>query len=157
MHILDRARHFRNAINFAKENNEFRLIYPFYKFPDDCCGHTCDLLGQYLLEKGIKTHQVNGSFQYDESWHHVWLLTYDGIVIDITGDQFIGRISQLNEKPKAVYVGAEGELQKLFCLKRFDDINTNFTDENEFTDFGRQPNVRQKTLIKAYEIICRYL
>lgn len=157
MHIFDEINHFRNAIDIAKENDEFRKIYPFYKFPDDCCEHTCDLLGQYLLERGIETSQVNGSFKDGGIWHHVWLLTNDGLVIDITGDQFIGKISQLNENPKRVYVGEEGELQKLFCVNRCNNSNTNFMDKNEFTNFGGQPNARQKTLIEAYEIISQYL
>ena len=157
MRIFDEAKYFRNAIDTAKENDEFRLIYPFCRFPNDCCEHTCDLLGQYFLERGIITYQVNGTFKYDEFWHHVWLRTKDGIVIDITGDQFIGRISQLIKKPKAVYVGEEGEIQKLFCMNRHIEFNTNFTDEDKFTSFNKQPNSRQNTLIQIYEIICRYL
>lgn len=157
MSILDEARHFRNAIDIAIKNDEFREIYPFYNFPNDCCDFTCDLLGQYLLEKGIATHQVNGVSKFDESWHHVWLKTNDGVLIDITGDQFIGRISQLTENPEAVYVGKEAEIHNIFCRERRNASNTNFIDENEFTSFDKQPNPRQKTLIKLYDIISQYL
>ncbi|WP_270524994.1 hypothetical protein [Longibaculum muris] len=157
MFIFDEVRHFRDAIDIAKEEGEFRTIYPFINFPNDCCDHACDLLGQYLLERGIITHQVNCVSKYDESWHHVWLETSDEILIDITGDQFIGRISQLNENPKAVYVGEKGQIHKIFCKNKKIEPNTNFTDKNEFTSFNRQPNPRQKTLIQLYEIISRYL
>lgn len=157
MRIFDEVRHFRDAIDTAKENGEFRTIYPFFNFPKDCCDHTCDLLGQYLLERGIITHQVNCVSKYDESWHHVWLETSDKIIIDITGDQFIGRISQLNEIPKAVYVSEEGEIHKIFCMNRKIESNTNFIDKNKFATFNGEPNPRQKTLIQLYKIISKYL
>ena len=86
------ARQFRNALDAAWEDDMFRNLYPFNNFPNDCCGHTCDLLSQYLLEHGIETRQVNGTCRKDSQWHHVWLETENGIVIDITGDQFIGRL-----------------------------------------------------------------
>lgn len=38
------TRHFRNALDAAWEAGMFRKIYPFSNFPNDCCGHTCDLL-----------------------------------------------------------------------------------------------------------------
>ena len=157
MTMYDEIRRFRNAIDIAKENGEFKNIYPFYDFPNDCCEHTCDLLGQYLLEREITTHQVNCVSKYDESRHHVWLETSNEILIDITGDQFTGKISQLNENPKALYVGEEGQIHKIFCMNRKIEPNTNFTDKNAFITFNREPNVRQKTLIQLYEIISRYL
>ena len=157
MYTFDEARHFRDTIDIAKENGEFKTINPFFNFPIDCCDHTCDLLGQYLLERGIITHQVNCVSKYDESWHHVWLETNDGILIDITGDQFIGRISQLKETPKAVYVGEKGQIHNIFCMNREIESNTNFIDKNQFTTFNGVPNPRQKTLIQLYKIISKYL
>lgn len=47
------ARQFRNALDAAWEDDMFRNLYPFNNFPNDCCGHACDLLSQYLLEHGI--------------------------------------------------------------------------------------------------------
>lgn len=67
------ARQFRKALDVAWEDNMFRNLYPFNHFPDDCCGHTCDLLSQYLIEHGINTKQVNGTCRKDSQWHHVWL------------------------------------------------------------------------------------
>lgn len=155
--IFEEVKHFRDAINSAKENNEFKSIYPFCKFPYDCCDLTCDLLGQYLLERGINTHQINCVSKYDESWHHVWLETSDHILIDITGDQFIGKINQLNKNPKAVYVGEEGQIHKIFCINRQIESNTHFVNKSAFTNFNKQPNPRQKKLIQLYEIITQYL
>ena len=157
MDIFEEVSDFREAIDTAKEDGKFVHISPFDKFPTECCQYASDLLAQYLFEKGIKTEQVNGVLKFDETWHHVWLLTEDGTVIDITGDQFIGKISQLNEKPKSVYIGKEGELQKLFCLKKITQANTNFINENEFTCFNKQPNPYQKRLKEIYEIICQYI
>lgn len=157
MHIFDEVKHFRDAMDIAKESGEFRTIYPFFKFPKDCCDYTCDLLGQYLSERGIITHQVNCVSKYNESWHHVWLETSDGILIDITADQFIEKISQLNEIPKAVYVGEKGQIHKIFCMNRTIEPNTNFVDKNKFTTFNGEPNPRQNTLIQLYKILSKYL
>lgn len=148
---------FRKAIDIAKANDEFRRLAPFYKFPDDCCEHVCDLLVQYLAENGIETHQVNGTCKYDESWHHVWLETNDKTIIDITEDQFIGKIRQLKTNPRPVHVGTPGEIQEIFSVNNYQQETTIFTDENEFTCFGGQPNARQKRLTDLYEIIYRYL
>ena len=157
MDIFKEVRNFREAIDIAKKDGKFASLYPFNNFPKECCEHASDLLAQYLLEKGIKTRKVNGGLKSDETWHHVWLLTEDDIVIDITGDQFIGEIPKLNEKPKSVYIGKEGELQKLFCLNKTIELNTNFINKNEFTGFNKQPNPYQKRLIDIYEIICQYI
>ena len=130
------ARQFRNALDAAWEDDMFRNLYPFNNFPNDCCGHTCDLLSQYLLEHGIETRQVN--------------------VIDITGDQFIGRLVTAKEV-EAVHVGEEGTVHKIFCVNRVPEITTIFTDPNEYTDFGGRPSAYQQRLIDVYEIVRSYL
>ncbi len=157
MEIFGNVMNFRKAIDKAKKDGKFKYLCPFNNFPKECCQHASDLLAQYLFEKGIKTTQENGVCKFDETWHHVWLLTEDFIVIDITGDQFIGIIPELKEKPKSVYIGEEGELQKLFCLNKVIQANTNFISKNEFTGFNKQPNLYQKRLIEIYEIICQYI
>lgn len=64
-------------------------------FPRACCGSTSEMLGEYLNSLEI------GEFQYVRADRrgasHAWV-EYEGIVIDITSDQFQGR-------PR-VYVGA---------------------------------------------------
>ena len=154
MEIL--VRQFRLALDTAWEDGMFRKLYPFNNFPNDCCGHTCDLLSQYLLEHGIETKQVNGTYINDHQWHHAWLITENGIVIDITGDQFIGKLVT-EEEVDIVHVGEENAIHKLFCINRHDESVTNFTDPNEYMDFGGRPSAYQQRLIDVYEILNSYL
>ncbi len=153
--IQELAESFRAAIDRAYENNEFTKYATFSQFPNDCCDIACDLLGQYLLEHGIQTIQINGININDDDWHHVWLIV-DDIVIDITGDQFVNKILSAKEV-SSVHVGEEGRVHKLFGRNKIVEVNTNFMNPNEFYGFNKQPNARQKMLIELYEIICRYL
>lgn len=142
--------HFRNAIDIAKENDEFVNIQPFAIFPKGCCDVTCDLLGHYLLTYGIETYQVNGQFWSDKdgySLNHVWLLTTDGIVIDITGDQFKNDSTYFNYS-KRVHIGEEDNLHRLFIERRFEEENTTLDGE---------PNVRRNMLNQAYQKILKYI
>lgn len=68
------------------------------QFPEDCCGFSCEVLGQYLIDKGINSCQyvLASSSQNNHAW-----LQIGGVVIDITGDQFVGQ-----QRP-AVYIGAK--------------------------------------------------
>lgn len=134
------ARQFRKALDMAYDDNMFTNMFPFNHFPKDCCEHTCDLLSQCLLEHGIRTCMVNGTCRKDSQWHHVWLKTENGTVIDIIGDQFIGRLVTAKEV-EAVHVGEEGTVHKIFCVDRVPEITTIFTDPNEYTDFGGRPSV----------------
>lgn len=150
------AMHFREIMNRAYSEGKFIGISPFHLFPNECCDLTCDLLGQYLEEKGIETYQINAAYKYDFQRRHVWLKTNDGVIIDITGDQLKGKIRYQGDIPE-VYIGEENELYKLFCRDQNREENTNFTDPSKFTEFGGRPNVRQKTLMKVYEKIWPYL
>lgn len=96
--LKQKATKFRNAIYRAKKHGDLDWHPIFAKFPDDCCDMTCDLPGQYLLESGIETYQINGINKYDSSWHHVWLVTTEGVIVDITGDQFVGKMEKLHAK-----------------------------------------------------------
>lgn len=148
------VKQFRTAIDTAFDRGEFRSISPFSRFPNGCCDLSCDLLGQFLLEHGVVTHQVNGTHKHDPEWHHVWLVTEDRQVIDITGDQFIGKLIS-EEDVSPVHIGTENIIHRHFCVNRFHEENTKFTDAREFTGFGGMPNPRQRTLIRIYEIISR--
>lgn len=154
--IQELSRQFRNAIEEAYGRGEFRKFSLYSHFPNECCDLTCDLLGQFLFENGIDTFQINGIYKFDEQRRHVWLMTFDDTVIDITGDQLENVISSIKEIPQ-VYVGNEGELYREFFNERNVEENTIFTDPKEFNGFGGCPDERQKTLIKLYEIICQYL
>ena len=146
----------RQALDTAYSKGELSRCWPFSKFPDDCCEHTCDILGYLLSEENIKTVQINGAYNKDPSQRHVWLKTEKGVIIDITENQFAGKL--LDEKDvELVRVGIEGPAQKLFSRNRVVQPNTIFTDPREFTDFGGRPNPRQKRLIEVFEIIKEYL
>lgn len=154
--LKQKAIRFRNAINQAKKRGALDWHSTFSKFPDDCCDMTCDLLGQYLLESGIETYQINGVNKYDSNWHHVWLVTTEGVIVDITGDQFIGKI--LNDGDvDPVHVGREGIVHKIFCIKQEREENTRFVDPRDYTGFDGRPSFRQERLIRLDNAIRKYL
>ena len=154
--LKQKAIKFRNAINQAKKRGALDWHSTFSKFPDDCCDMTCDLLGQYLLESGIETYQINGVNKYDSNWHHVWLVTTEGVIVDITGDQFIGKI--LNDGDvDPVHVGREGIVHKIFCIKQEREENTRFVDPRDYTGFDGRPSFRQERLIRLDNAIRKYL
>ena len=146
----------RNALELAHKNHELDMYYPFKNFPYNCCEHTCDILGNLLLAEGIRTIQVNGRLKGDPSRHHVWLKTLNGLIIDITEDQFSNELLRENEV-EIVRVGTEGPVQKMFCFSREEQPNTFFMDRNLFNGFGGTPDVRQKRLIEVYDAIKKYL
>lgn len=154
--IKQLAMKFWKAIDEAHEDGKLRSYPLFSRFPKECCDLTCDLLAQYLSEYGIETYQMRGTYENDASRHHVWLLTYDGIVIDITGDQFKDKLLPA-EQIQTVHVGTEGSLHRIFCMDRERWENTRFTDVNEFTGFEGRSSPRQQTLMDVYDIICLYL
>ena len=62
------------------------LPVTFQNFPRGACGDTCDILAELLTELGY------GNFQHvsgcrEDNYSHAWL-EQDGVVIDITADQF---------------------------------------------------------------------
>ena len=146
----------RQALDTAYGKGELTRYWPFSKFPDDCCEHTCDILDYLLSEEGIKSVQINGACKIDSGRRHVWLKTENGVVIDITENQFIGEL--LDEKDvEIVHVGIEGPAQKLFSKNRVEQPHTIFTNPREYTGFGGQPNPRQKRLIEVFAVIEKYL
>lgn len=147
------AENLRNAIDMAVDNKEL-TIHPFNKFPNDCCDMTSELLSHYLTEHNIENQLVIGAHKKDSQWHHVWVQTIDGIVVDITGDQFDGK-SNMSGNACRVYVGKEGDVHKMFCENRQFEPPTNFK-ESTYDSLGI-PNRRESDLIKAYDIIERYL
>ena len=54
---------FRKEMDAAKESKEFKSDIVYKNFPRGCCGDTSDLLAQYLLEHGIKTLYVCGTYR----------------------------------------------------------------------------------------------
>lgn len=63
----------------------------FSMFPNGACGATSDLLARLLVERHGFDAKVASGTNVDQ-WSHAWVVV-DGVVIDITGDQFEGRPS----------------------------------------------------------------
>jgi hypothetical protein len=82
------AERFRSAIRDTDPSEvdpEVRFIVA--GFPKGACGEVCFLLGHYLRENGFPAAEyVNGIRPFDGE-SHAWIET-DGIIVDITGDQF---------------------------------------------------------------------
>ena len=114
MNLQKLVYNFRDAIETAIENGESGTF--FRKFPTGQCGHTSDMLAQYLIDNGFESIvYVNGTYygdEWDDRWSHTWLVVNDQI-IDITGDQFKYHQEPLkNNVP--VYIGLENKFYDLF-------------------------------------------
>lgn len=61
----------------------------FQGFPHGCCGPAAELLARHLQEHfGLAAMYAAGLQQRDgHSWSHAWVLV-DGVILDITADQF---------------------------------------------------------------------
>ena len=114
------AQSFRQGIERALESGDIssrttKSTMPH--FPKGCCEVASDLLAQFLLEKGIQTKSVHGEYDYDD-WEnrfpHTWLETDDGVIIDITADQFAGEKVFEAFSLKPCYVGTDREFYSLF-------------------------------------------
>ena len=105
------------------------LISHFFDFPKGCCGDASELLGQFLLSKGVNTWYVSGVYYSDcdddemrmnMMQSHAWLSTkspYSGnyLIIDITADQFSDR-EEFGCYSKSVYVGEIDDFHRLFTV-----------------------------------------
>lgn len=142
---------FRTAIEKAKNDEQFIKDINFHQFPIACCGDASDLLGHYLLTKGIITKYVCGNYYGDNEENgqsHSWLLLDDEIIIDITGDQFrFNPIFLRYDNP--VYVGPCDEFHSLFEVDDRDVRDISFIDELGLFCAPR--------LIKNYSIITSYI
>lgn len=139
---------FRHAIDTAISNGENG--YYFRKFPTGQCGTTSDMLAQYLIDNGYRQIiYVNGTYYGNtpfECQSHTWI-EVNGLVIDITGDQF-----KYHNKPLKynipVYVGPMTVYYQQF------EIPPGGTHEH----FGLDSSwFNYYDLIKYYEMIMRYL
>lgn len=110
---------FREGIERAKNAGEFSQDVLFRDYPRGCCGDASVLLGHYLLSKGIKTYYVCGHYRqedFENYQSHAWLITINGIVIDITGDQFRYETRFYNYNIP-IYVGDNDEFHDLFEIE----------------------------------------
>lgn len=129
MNIKQLAIQFRSAIEDAMNDGQFDDDFSFYKFPKGCCGDTCELLAQYLLDHHIKTDYVCGHYgsSFETMGTHAWLQTDNNIIIDITGDQFRS-IPELMNNNIPVYVDYKSKFYNLFDVEKRDIHPTNGID-----------------------------
>lgn len=107
---------FRKAIDKAKKEGLFYKDISFHSFPTGCCGDASDLLGHYLLEKGIPTRYVCGTYHGNNEWDdqsHAWLQYGDKTIIDISGDQF-RFADEFYNFDNPVYIGPNNRFHRLF-------------------------------------------
>lgn len=145
------VQNFRDAIDEAKANGEFNDDISFHKFPCGCCGDASDLLAEFLLKNGIKTYYVCGTYRdgsFDEMQSHAWLETEDGMIIDITGDQFRYNPNFMNYS-ETVYIGERDAFHILFEVEKR-DVKKNY---------GLKPseNRCQQRLYELYNTIMKHI
>lgn len=57
-------------------------------FPRGCCGNASEILGDYLISRGLASGKLVRADKGNKS--HAWI-EVGNLVIDVTGDQFTGR------------------------------------------------------------------
>jgi len=142
------ARTVRKAIELAVKKGE---IIEMKLFPCGCCGFASDILQRFLYEKGIETLSLSGKIidSPEKSRSHIWLETKEGIVIDITGDQF--KYDTICPFDKPVYVGERNdsfhdkfETDKGYCYSLESNLFANPFDINTKEE-------------KRYETVMKYI
>ncbi len=141
--LLKIASAFRTAIEEAVRAGEIREMYTF---PCGCCTYASDLLQRYLTEQyDFFTWYMSG--RYGNGWKgegHAWLETADGVVIDITGDQYANKRLQFTVP---VYVGS-----------RFDGFHDKFElDKPVGYSKTEDPFDRNREFDRRYETVMLHL
>ena len=99
------ATRFRRAIETRQSS--LRLFWLRDGFPKGCCREASDMLGVFLHDRfAVEATVVRGQLD-DHS--HAWLMI-DGLIVDITADQFLDRFP--NAKP--VIVSSESTMHAQF-------------------------------------------
>lgn len=85
---------FRKALEYVSNNRLYGRLTLFAGFPNGCCRYTSDLLASFLIDNGIPVEHIQlvegetKKFGYT----HCWLMIDKKIYVDITADQFNGKI-----------------------------------------------------------------
>lgn len=141
--IFEIASAFRTAIEKAVRAGEIREMVTF---PCGCCSFASDLLQRYLIEQyDFFTWYMSGRYGYGENVEsHAWLETQDGVVIDITGDQYKYKKLMFAEP---VYVGP-----------RADGFHDQFEmDTPVACSRSKDPFGRNREFDRRYESVIRHL
>ncbi|WP_125205973.1 hypothetical protein [Capsulimonas corticalis] len=101
-------------------------------FPICCCDKTCVLLVRYLAERGYsQARSVNAMLIRDTTCRHEWV-EVDGVIIDITADQFKARPKQL-----PVIVSDHSTFHLSYRRAESRQYTSGWTDWNYNEDFRR--------------------
>ncbi|MGE5436799.1 MAG: hypothetical protein ACM3O3_06190 [Syntrophothermus sp.] len=140
--LVKYCRAFRNAIE--KCDKEL-LPINFANFPKGSCGDASLLLGVFLDVMGLgKFKQISGTkfikTELDREWiSHAWLQNSEGLIIDITADQF----EDIHPKVIVTYIS---------------DWHNNFKKENEQPcSFDEYDSHTFEILKNVYKEICKYI
>ena len=144
------AMQFRKAVEKAIQTEEI-IDYNLVNFPKGCCSFVSDYLQRYLYEQGIESLYVSG--EYGSGWKgdsHAWLVAYEDIIVDITGDQYQDNGGELFYDIQ-VYVGEEDEFHKLFKHN-----GSPMTYLEKEINGSRSSHLKEKNN-KNYNIILKYI
>lgn len=109
--VFELASTLRAAIEITPRTGTTLESFPFYS-----CGVATALLCEYLLQHGIKSRYHCGECYYGPEMKyqtHAWTVLENGIIVDITGDQFKEKAEFLNNDIP-VYVGPTNSFYDLF-------------------------------------------
>lgn len=147
--IKDMADSFRRGIE--KSLGELRAVdLKFYKFPIGCCGDASELLANYFLINGIQSTYCFGTKYGEDDYDkqsHAWLELENGLIVDITTDQFKGKIDYPQEYAIPCYVGIMTPLHNLFEVRN--------SDCKPFYGFEDYYDTETERLNCLYEIISK--
>lgn len=76
------AQQYRDAMDKARDAGAFAFDDKFCKFPDQCCGDTCNLLAVYLMNHGIQTLWISND---GDLGSHAWLVVIDDDISEPSG------------------------------------------------------------------------
>ena len=85
---------FRNALDIVATQKLYGRLTLFRNFPNGCCRYASDLLAEYLINKGVPREciQMAESETRKGNYTHCWLIIDDMFCVDITADQFNGKL-----------------------------------------------------------------
>jgi hypothetical protein len=114
--IRQAAQDFRCAIDAAGSEPWERK---HMRFPQGACGHASELLGKYLIDRFAIVAEYVNQVAYDDigGWKHshAWL-EWNGLTIDVSGDQFGWEPVIVTRSPQ--YLGkGEDENRHAVCLE----------------------------------------
>lgn len=132
---FDIAKSFRCAIEKALSLNY--LVGNMRFFPNGCCDYSSEFLQKYMFEEyGTDTALVSGTYGDDS---HSWLETDEGIIIDITGDQYKRRRGKMYYNCP-VYVGPMDAFHRIFKLYQdkfmYDSISDYYCFKDKKHNYG---------------------